>query len=143
MTKRRTSPGSMPSPRASGASSLRSKKSWSPRQIPITGRPAVATSRTAVAEAGPLQVPRGLAEVAHPRHQHPVRAAHRVGIRRERGGVPAGGQRAHDALQIVDAVVHHRNHSVPLVDGTPTTRGSTAVAPSSARANALNAASTM
>ena len=34
-------------PRASGASSLVSNSSWSPRQIPITGRPAAATSRTA------------------------------------------------------------------------------------------------
>ncbi len=35
------------------------------------------------------------------------------------------------------------HHSVPLVDGTPLTRGSSATASASARATALNAASTM
>ena len=56
---------------------------------------------------------------------------------------PARLERAHHALQVVDAVVHHRDHRVPLVDGTPATRGSSAVAASSARAKALKAASTM
>ena len=112
--------------------------------MPITGRPAVGDLPDGGAEAGALQIARGLAEVAHARHQHPV------GPRAPSSGsvvsvavCPPAAERAHDALQIVDAIVHHGNHSVPLVDGTPTTRGSTAVASSSARANALNAASTM
>ena len=38
--------------------------------------------------------------------------------------VAAGRERAHHALQVVHAVVHHDDHSAPLVDGTPATRGS-------------------
>ena len=58
------------------------------------------------------------------------------------GGLPEA--RADHALQVVHPIVHHRDrHSVPLVDGTPATRGSRDVAASSARANALNVASTM
>ncbi len=131
-------------PRASGASSLVSNSSWRPRQIPITGRPAVGDLAHRIAQAGDGEIAGALAEVAHARHQHPVRRAHLLGVGGERRLVAAGLERAHDAPQVVHAVVHHRDrHSVPLVDGTPATRGSMDVAASSARANALNAASTM
>ena len=43
-----------------------------------------------------------------------------------------GAERAHHAGEVVHPIVDHGNHSVPLVDGTPVTRGSSAVAASSA-----------
>src|SRR5512135_239969 len=96
-----------------------------------------------VSQAGAREVRHGLAEVANAGHDDPLGPAHGLRIRRQRGRVPAGGQRPYHAPQVVHSVVHHRDHSTPLVEGTPDTRGSRAVASSSARAKALNAASTM
>src|SRR5690606_28228375 len=45
------------------------------------------------------------------------------------------------APQVANPVVDDRDHSVPFVESTPVTRGSSEVAASSARANALKAAS--
>src|SRR4029077_5796131 len=96
-----------------------------------------------LSQAGTSEIRDGLAEMPHTGHQHAVGGPHRVRIRREGRLVPAGSQRPHHASQVVDPVIHHRDHNTPLVDGTPRTRGSSAGASSSARANALNVASTM
>src|SRR3954471_18684542 len=86
---------------------------------------------------------RRLAEVAHSRHEHPLCPPDLFGLAREASRVSSCRECAHHALEIVHSVVHDGNHNAPLVDGTPLTRGSSAVALSSERANALNAASTM
>ena len=55
--------------------------------------------------------------------------------------------RAHGGAEVARAVVEDDDRaaaqSVPLVDGTPVSRGSSATASRNARANALNCASTM
>src|SRR6185437_7281373 len=85
----------------------------------------------------------GLPEVAHAGHEHPLRGPHLIGVGGQHGLVARRREGAHHALQVVHPVIDHGDHSVPLVDGTPVTRGSRVVAASSARANALNAASTI
>ena len=96
--------------------------------MPITGRPARAASRT----AGPRPVCRSVRE-PWPKLPTPgtsTRSARRTasGSVGEGGLVAAGRERAHHALEVVDPVIHHRDHSAPLVEGTPVTRGSGAIA---------------
>jgi len=84
-----------------------------------------------------------LSEVAYSGHYEPTGLAQLIWIGREPGLVAGSSEGPDHAAEIVDPVVHHSDHSTPLVDGTPWTRGSREIADSRARANALNAASTM
>src|SRR4051812_48994668 len=84
-----------------------------------------------------------LSEIAHSRDEHPVRPADIVRVSGELSRMATGSQRSNYTGQIIHAIVDYDDHSVPLVEGTPVTRGSWLVAPSSARAKALKAASTM
>ena len=97
----------------------------------------------AVAETRCRERARGNPEVSNTRHDHVPGATDFVGIGGEIRPVAAGIQSPHYALEVIDAIVHHRDHNAPLVEGMPTTRESSIVAASNARANDLNAASTM
>src|SRR5262249_46956078 len=88
-----------------------------------------------------------IAERALAREHDFVRAPDDVGIVRKLRREPDLRQRFLDAAQIAKARIHDDDQdypvSVPLVDGTPCTRGSMRTAIDDARASALNSASMM
>ena len=107
------------------------------------GPPGVGHLPDRLAQAGRAERARALSEVPHSGDEHPICPAHLVWISGELSPVAARPQRSNHAREVVHPVVDNHDHNVPLVEGTPATRGSWLVAPSSARAKALNAASTM
>ena len=137
----RAAPATAPSPLTSGASSLPSNSHCMPRQMPSSGVPRPAACRMAAVHAP------SSAAVAP---KCPTPGTTMPSRRRELGGVGGREQvraRGREALadrrEVAGAVVDERDHSSPFVLGSiRAMRGSRAHATRSARANALNTAST-
>ena len=123
-------------------------------QIPKNGLPLSMKACTACRTAPPPCVERGRAGAERPLtgdHQL-VGARQDVGVGADDRLRPDAGERLLDAAEVAAAEIGDDDlassraaHavSVPLVDGTPTTRGSIRTAAEVARANALNSASIM
>ncbi len=85
----------------------------------------------------------GRAEGAVAGQDQRLRLAQLLGISGEQGGRARVPKALGDAAQVAEAVVDDRDHSEPLVLGTPFTRGSLATAMLSARDDALKRVSAM
>src|SRR4029078_7975331 len=104
--------------------------------------------RLAQRPAATVEPGRARPERALSRDDQLVRARHRVGVVADRDARADRAQRLLDAAQVAASQIGDddgRAHevSVPLVEGTPTTRGARRDAAEVARANALNRASIM
>ena len=111
---RRTGPRRTPSPRP--PSSLSSKRSCMPRQMPSTGRPAATRSRRASARSACFELARGRLGVADAGDHGERRVADdgRVGRdARLRTGAREAGR---DAAQVACAVVGEDDYSCPFVE---------------------------
>src|SRR4051812_11067662 len=84
-----------------------------------------------VTETGRAESTGPLTEIPYPRHQHAVRSTHCLGVSGELRRIATGSEGSHHTGQIVHAIIDYDNHRAPLVEGTPVTRGSWLVAPSS------------
>ena len=125
-------------------SSARTAAAW-PRQTPSSGAPDAARSRSSSSSPSARDVAHRLRERADAGQDHAVGGADRVVVARDHRARADVLERLLDAAPVAHPVVDDRDHasSVPLVDGTPVSRGSTATAARSARANALKHASIM
>ena len=123
--------------------------------MPSSGTPAAMASSSGALEAGPPQIRRRIPECADARQHDPRRPGKLGRLRHNPHRRARRLQRLVDVAQIAYAIVNYSNPqivslhaqpsplyaSVPFVLGTPCRRGSTCVAASSARPNALNSAS--
>ncbi len=143
-TSRSRRPGRAGGPRhATSSSSLRSNRSWRPRQIPNTCAPAVRRIADRRGEAAPLERCHGRTRCADAGHEHAIRAATRLGVVRHRD---VGSRRSRPCAGCAGCPRRSRRrtrgHRLPFVLGTaPARRGSGSQAARSASASALNAAS--
>ena len=137
----RQRPASTPRPGTSGASSLPSNSHCMPTQMPSSGVPASTARPIASRHGAPSAVGGGeMADAGHDQAGGARAVAGRLG-HRELGA--ERGQRLLDRRQVAGAVVDQRDHSRPFVLGSIfASRASFAQATRSARANALNTAST-
>src|SRR3954447_8187541 len=142
-----TGPASRPSPTAPPSSVLASKSSCRPRQMPRIGAPSACRSATQLVEAelaDPLHRPRKGADA---RQDQPVGGPHLVRIGGDRCAGADMLERLLHRAQGPHTVAEDRDprhpDSVPFVEGTPVSSGSTETATRSARAKALKDASIM
>ena len=138
------SPSSRPRPARVRRLLARAKKSCSPRQMPSTGRPLRATSRTASPRPLAARFSRRAREVPDARHHDARRPPHDVRVGRERRRVPAGRRgRARRSPGCSRRSPRRRSQHALGRRHALAPAGSIDGRPSSARANALTAASTM
>ena len=150
-SSRTTSPGHSPQPCGPDAVLVAGREQHLHPHADAEHRPAAGHAPPDDLRAvHPRQPGHARGESAHAGHDQTVRLHRRVRVRRHRDVGADPGQRALGGAQVPGPVVEHHHvrtahgdpDRAPLVDGTPSTRGSSATASRSARATALNCAST-
>src|SRR5215212_8169280 len=93
--------------------------------------PSAGNLADSFAQTSCCKVARRETEVSDAGDQHPLRPPDLLRLPGKNRLVTTGTESPYYAGQVVDPIVYHGDHNAPLVEGTPLTRGSMEMAPSS------------